>query len=266
MKAKEIEQKVWDFFGGKSAAMAALANMTPEASARLKAGIAADLQGKSAMEAAGMKKPAETPAAGTTPSAADLNGGTMYTPVDGARTYTAEEEAAIAAQAAAGSDAYFNRKASENSQDLSTAKSDLARLKGYATDNFATEMSKSNRSFALQMRQAANAYGARGLSGSGIFQGYATEQAEGLKETQNATKTTLDRSVDDYLAKSKAAETTASRALQDLGRTQTAQRESDIQKIKDSRAAADYNAILLRDRAPNLNGGTYAAAIAALKK
>lgn len=261
MKAKEIEQKIWDFFGGKSAAMAAISKMTPEDAERLKAGIAADLGGKSAMEAAGMKKPASE---GVTP--ADLNGGTMYTPVAGAKTYTPEEEAALAATVDSYNLPYFQRKADENRADLETSKSEINRFRGYATDTYATDLAKNNRSFAMQMRQAANAYGARGLSGSGIFEGYATDQALGQQETQAGLKTGLDRTLEGYLSKQKEAQTSADRALQDIGRAQKTQNLTDIQKIKDSQAQAEYNRLLLADRAPKLNGGTFNAAASAFNK
>lgn len=175
----------------------------------------------------------------------------IFRPVGDAAPFD-EISARQAAEAA--NKTYFDRKNTELGQDYTRNTGDLNRLKAYATSTYAAELVKNNRSFATQMRQASNAYGARGLSGSGVFAQYATEAAQDQESVLSKNQAAQEKALADYASQSGKLSEQYERDKGDLSRQQQTQVASDVQKSKDSAAQAYYNQLLLGDKSPNLTG------------
>ena len=165
----------------------------------------------------------------------------IFTPVNDFQM-SAEEEKLIRDSEAASLEPYFTRENQYADTQFNKQSSDYSRLIWYAQSDAAKTLAQNNRTFARSMSNAFNAYGKRGLLGSGILNQQAKEYTDEYNRTQSNVNEWLNRAVTWYERNQEDLKTAYDRLKSNLQENQTYMTELNVNSaIQDRKNDYYYN-------------------------
>lgn len=190
----------------------------------------------------------------------------IFSPVEDFKI-SPEDEKLIRDSEAASLNPYYTRENQYADTQYKNNVSDYSRLIGYAQSDAAKTLAQNNRTFARSMSNAFNAYGKRGLLGSGILNQQAKEFTDEYNRTQQNVNEWLNRTVTGYERSQEDMKNQYDRLKTNLSEEQTYMTELNVNSaiqsrkddymynkwVQDETAISEYLANMKKNNSYNLS-------------